>query len=57
MGKRELSKKDLEMMQKTKAFYIRGRREICPATGYEVRIEGIWWPQYIDSEGHYHYGV
>ena len=30
--------------------------ELCHATGYEVKLYGEWWNEYIDRDGNLHYG-
>lgn len=49
-------KRLLPMMPYDKAFDVDGREELCHATGYEMFDGGVWWNEYIDSEGNYHYG-
>lgn len=49
-------KRLLPMMPYDKAFDVDGREELCHATGYEMFDGDVWWNEYIDSEGNYHYG-
>ena len=49
-------RRELEETPYDHTFIVDNRDEMCHATGYEVLIHGIWWNEYIDSLGDYHYG-
>ena len=53
------AERELETMPFDKMFEVtEGRRELCHATGIEVKFEGddTWWNEYQDSDGDYWYG-
>ena len=37
-------------------FWVDGNEELCHATGYEVKIDGQWWNEYVDYNEVFHYG-
>ena len=45
-----------ETMPFDHAFEVNGNEELCHATGREMFISGIWWNEYVDSNGNLHYG-
>ena len=49
--------RELETMPFDRTFVLEGgREELCHSSGYEVVLCGMWWNEYQDSEGNYHYG-
>lgn len=47
----------LSTMPFDKSFeLIDGTEELCHATGVEIKIDGEWWNEYVDSYGQFHYG-
>lgn len=51
------TRRELNEMPYDKAFDTENGGELCHATGYEVLgDDGIWWSEYVDSDGKLHYG-
>lgn len=53
---KEFDVRKTETMPFDHAFEVNGNEELCHATGMEMFISGIWWNEYVDSEGNLHYG-
>jgi hypothetical protein len=51
-----MEKRQLPMMPYDKAFDVDGNEELCHTTGFEVLDGGVWWNEYVDSNGDFHYG-
>ena len=47
MERRELDRPAMDM---------RFDEELCHSTGYEIKEDGEWWNEFVDSEGNLHYG-
>lgn len=55
----EIEREKLENMPYDMLFAnSRGEWELCHSTGYMVKFENdpVFWKEFIDSEGHLHYG-
>lgn len=48
--------RELKTMPFDHVFIVDGNEELCHATGYEMLEDGIWWNEYIDHNGEFHYG-
>lgn len=48
--------RELKTMPFDHIFIVDGNEELCHATGYEMLEDGIWWNEYIDHNGEFHYG-
>lgn len=53
---KEFDVRETETMPFDHAFEVNGNEELCHATGMEMFISGIWWNEYVDSNGDLHYG-
>lgn len=53
---REFEARVLETMPFDHTFEVNGSEELCHATGREMFLSGVWWNEYIDSNGDLHYG-
>lgn len=53
---KEFDTRTAEVMPFDHTFEVNGREELCHATGMEMFLNGVWWNEYIDSEGNLHYG-
>lgn len=53
---KEFETRETATMPFDHTFEVNGREELCHATSMEMFLNGVWWNEYIDSEGNLHYG-
>ena len=51
-----MERRELNEMAFDHPFQTEEGTEMCHSTGYEVLMDDIWWNEYVDSSGNFHYG-